>query len=80
MAELKTVSIETIKIPDVRVSSILNPEQQALLKSTIKEIGVVQDIVVRTHHAGGYELVAGNSEGGPFLLGSRDSPLIRLGD
>jgi len=61
MAELKTVSLEAIKIPDVRVSSILDEEQRALLQSTTKEIGLVQDIVVRDLGSGSYELVAGKS-------------------
>ena len=61
MAELKTVSLDKIHVPEVRVSSILNPEQQALMTSTIKEIGVVQDIIVRDLGTGQYELVAGKS-------------------
>ena len=31
------------------------------MASTIKEIGVIQDPVVRSHHAGGYELISGRS-------------------
>lgn len=62
MPELKTVSLDKIKIPEVRVSSILDEEQQALMRSTIQEIGVVQDIVVRRVAEGEYELVAGNCE------------------
>lgn len=61
MAELKTVSLEKIKVPDVRVSSVLNNEQRALIASTIKEIGLVQDIVVRDLGDGSFELVAGKS-------------------
>lgn len=61
MAELKVISLESITIPDVRVSSILDEEQKALLASTVKEIGVVQDIVVRRKGADRYELIAGKS-------------------
>jgi len=61
MPELKTVSLDKVKIPEVRVSSILDEEQRALMASTIKEIGVVQDIVVRPIGADEYELVAGKS-------------------
>lgn len=61
MSSLQTVPLEKIRIPDVRVSSVLNEEQRALLSSTIEEIGVVQDIVVRDLGAGEYELVAGKS-------------------
>jgi len=61
MAELKTVDLSKIRIPEVRVSSILDEEQRALLSSTIKEIGVVQDIVVRRVGEDEYELVAGKS-------------------
>lgn len=70
MAELKTVELSKIKVPDVRVSSVLNTEQRALIASTIKEIGLVQDIVVRDLGAGEYELVAGKS---------RLEELIKLG-
>lgn len=61
MPELKVISIGSIDIPDVRVSSILDEEQKALLASTVKEIGVVQDIVVRRKGIDRYELVAGKS-------------------
>lgn len=61
MQELKTVKLDQIQIPDVRVNSILNEEQRALMASTVKEIGVVQDIVVRSIGIDKYELVAGRS-------------------
>lgn len=60
MPELRQIPIETISIPAVRVSSILNDEQKAFMASTVKQIGVVQDIVVRTTGIDQYELVAGN--------------------
>jgi len=61
MPELKTIPIDKIRIPDVRVSSILNPEQKAFLSRTIKEIGVIQDPVVRALADGSYEVIAGKS-------------------
>jgi len=61
LAELRTIDLKTVRIPDVRVSSILNPEQQALLSSTIQAVGTVQDIVVREIGESKYELVAGKS-------------------
>lgn len=60
MAELKVVDLDKIRIPEIRVSSILDAEQRALMASTIKEIGVVQDIVVRSIDTDEFELVAGN--------------------
>ena len=70
MAELKTVELSKIQIPDVRVSSVLTDEQRALISSTIKEIGLVQDIVVRDLGDGSFGLVAGKS---------RLEELIKLG-
>jgi len=61
MAELKVVELDKIRVPEIRVSSTLDDEQRALLSSTIKEIGVIQDIVVREVGEGEYELVAGKS-------------------
>lgn len=61
MNELRTVGIDRIRIPDVRVNSILDEEQRALLASTVQQIGVVQDIVVRSVGVNEYELVAGKS-------------------
>jgi len=61
MPELKTVELDKIRIPEIRVSSVLDEEQQALMRSTIQEVGVVQDIVVRDLGSGEYELVAGKS-------------------
>ena len=61
MPELKMVPINQIQIPAVRVSSILNEEEQAFMESTIKSVGVIQDIVVRQAGIDVYELVAGKS-------------------
>lgn len=69
MAELKTVMLDKIRIPEIRVSSILNEEQRALMASTIREIGVVQDIVVRRTAGDEYELVAGNGPRGKTSFG-----------
>jgi len=61
MPELKTVPVEKIRVPEVRVSSILTDEQKAFMASTIAEVGVVQDPVVRALPDGNYELVTGRS-------------------
>jgi len=61
MPELRTIPIDKIRIPDVRVSSILNEEQKALLRSTIQSVGVIQDPVVRAQPDGSYEVLAGKS-------------------
>jgi len=61
MPELKSIPIEKIRVPDVRVSSVLDPEQKALLASTIREVGVIQDPVVRALPDGNYELISGRS-------------------
>jgi len=67
MVELRTIPVDRIRIPDVRVSSILDAEQKALLASTIKEVGVVQDPVVRDLGGGDYELIAGKSRLGELV-------------
>jgi len=59
LPEIKTVPVESIRIPEVRVSSVHTPEQRAFLASTIKEIGVISEPVVRVLPGGEYELVAG---------------------
>lgn len=61
MPELRSIPVEKIRIPDVRVSSVLDPEQKALLASTIREVGVIQDPVVRALPDGNYELISGRS-------------------
>jgi len=61
MAELKTIPIAKIVYPDVRVSSILDEEQKALMASTIREVGVVQEPVVRPLPDGFYECITGKS-------------------
>lgn len=61
MPELRTIPIDKIKIPEVRVSSILDEEQKALLRSTIQSVGVIQDPVVRLLPDGSYEVIAGKS-------------------
>ena len=61
MADFKTVSLDALVVPEIRVSSILNEEQRALLQSTIKEVGVIQDIVVRPLPDEKFEVIAGKS-------------------
>jgi len=59
--ELRTIPIDQIRVPPVRVSSVLSEEQKAFLASTIQSLGVIQAPVVRRLPDGGYELVAGRS-------------------
>ena len=61
MPELKVIPVEKIRVPDVRVGSVLSDEQRALIASTIKSVGLVQDPVVRALPDGDYELVSGKS-------------------
>lgn len=68
MPELRTVPVEKIKVPDVRVSSVLSDEQKAFMASTIQEVGVVQDPVVRSLPDGTYELVSGRSRINELVL------------
>lgn len=53
--------IDAIRIPDVRASSKLTPEQLEFFKATVEAVGVVQDPVVRSVGPGEYELVAGKT-------------------
>jgi len=61
LPELRTVPIDKIRVPDVRVSSILDQEQRAFLASTIKEVGVINEPTVRPLEDGSYELITGRS-------------------
>ncbi|MBW2559554.1 MAG: ParB/RepB/Spo0J family partition protein [Deltaproteobacteria bacterium] len=53
--------IDAIKIPEVRASSKLTPEQLEFFKATVDAVGVIQDPVVRQVEPGVYELVAGKT-------------------
>jgi ParB-like chromosome segregation protein Spo0J len=57
----RKVKIAEIKIPEVRVNSVTTEEQKALIKSTIEQVGVVQDPVIRQLEDGSYELIAGKT-------------------
>lgn len=59
MAELKVIKFDKIVVPDERVSSIHTEEELALIASTVKEIGLVQDMVVRPLPDGNFELISG---------------------
>lgn len=61
MAELKILNFENIKIPEFRVSSIHTEEERALIASTVKQIGLVQDMVVRPLPDGNFELISGKA-------------------
>jgi len=59
--ELKRVPIESISIPEIRASSKLNEDQQAVLRATVEKYGVLNEPIVRPLKDGGYELIAGRS-------------------
>lgn len=59
MAELKVLKFENIRIPDIRVSSIHTSEERALIASTVREIGLVQDMVARPLPDGNFGLISG---------------------
>ena len=58
---LKRVPIESISIPEVRASSRLDEDQQAVLKATVEKYGVLNEPIVRPTAGGNYELIAGLS-------------------
>lgn len=61
MHETREIPISEIVVPDVRLSSILDDEQRTFLAASLKEVGVINDPVVRVTGEGKYELVAGKS-------------------
>jgi len=61
MAEMKTIPLDHLIIPDVRASSRLTPEQAEFFTATVEEFGIIQDPVVRSLPDGFYELVAGRT-------------------
>lgn len=61
MSTTVKLPIDAIRIPDVRASSKLTPEQLEFFKATVEAVGVVQDPVVRSVGPGEYELVAGKT-------------------
>jgi len=61
MSSTVRLPIDVIKVPDVRASSKLSPEQLEFFKATVDAVGVVQDPVVREVAPGEYELVAGKT-------------------
>ena len=61
MAEMKTIPLDHLIIPEVRASSRLTPEQAEFFHATVEEFGIIQDPVVRALPDGFYELVAGRT-------------------
>jgi len=57
----KRVPIEKIRVPEVRASSKLTPEQQAFFEGTVEKYGVLQPILIRPIGGGRYELIAGKT-------------------
>lgn len=61
MAELRTIPLNKLRIPDVRASSRLTPEQREFFQATVEEFGVIQDPLVRPLPDGTFELIAGRT-------------------
>ena len=61
MSTTVRLPIDAIRVPEVRASSKLTPEQLEFFKATVDAVGVVQDPVVREISPGQYELVAGKT-------------------
>ena len=61
MAEMKIIPLDHLRIPEVRASSRLTPEQAEFFHATVEEFGIIQDPVVRALDDGFYELVAGRT-------------------
>jgi len=55
------IPVDRIKVPEVRASSRLTPEQRAFFEGSVKKYGVLQDILVRPLPDGSYELIAGKT-------------------
>lgn len=61
MSQTLKIPIEKIKVPPIRASSVMDPDAKEFFDATVKEVGVIQDPVVRPLPDGTYELVAGLS-------------------
>lgn len=59
MVETRMVPLDQLRIPDVRASSKMTPEQMDFFKATVEEFGVIQEPIARPLEDGTYELVAG---------------------
>lgn len=57
--QLKEIAVDKIKIAPRQPRQIFDPEKLAELAESIKELGVIQPVVVRPDQDGGYELIAG---------------------
>jgi len=55
----RSIPIDKIVIPDIRVSAKFTPEQEAFFKASVEKLGVIQDPVVRPLSDGRYEVIAG---------------------
>ncbi|TDA32196.1 MAG: hypothetical protein DSO04_02645 [Hadesarchaea archaeon] len=59
MAEMRTVRVEDIVVPEVRATAKRDEEQEAILRATVEQFGVLNEPIVRPVDGGKYELVAG---------------------
>ena len=57
--QLKEIPVDKIKISPRQPRQIFDQEKMAELAESIKELGVIQPVVVRPSQDGGYELIAG---------------------
>ena len=57
--QLKEIAVDKIRIAPRQPRQIFDPEKLAELAESIKELGVIQPVVVRPGQEGGYELIAG---------------------
>jgi len=55
----RSIPIDKIVIPDIRVSAKFTPEQEAFFKASIERLGVIQDPIVRPLPDGQFEIIAG---------------------
>ena len=57
--QLKEIAIDQIKMAPRQPRQLFDPEKLAELAESIRELGVIQPVVVRPEAGGGYELIAG---------------------
>jgi len=55
------IPLDKIRVPEVRASARMDPEQHEIFTATVEKYGVIQDPVVRPLPDGSYELIAGKS-------------------
>jgi ParB family chromosome partitioning protein len=75
--QLKEIAVDKIKIAPRQPRQIFDPEKLAELAESIKELGVIQPVVVRPDQDGGYELIAGERRWRACkMLGHKTIPVV----